>query len=189
MTLAIFGGSFDPPHVAHVLAASYALAVGGFERILVVPAFEHALGKHLSPFEERLALCRLCFDDLARVEVSALESELPRPSYTVRLLERLQSERPGVAMRLVIGSDVLGETHSWRDFARIEELAPPFVLTRRGHERPELAPAILPEVSSTRVRELLARRHDAEALRELGWLVPRRVLERIEAANLYASEP
>jgi len=186
MATAVFGGSFDPPHVAHLLAASYVLGVGGFDRLLVVPVFEHAFDKPLAPFAERLELCRRCFAGLGRVEVSGVEASLPRPSYTLTLLEHLGAALPGEPLRLVIGSDVLGETARWRDFARVSELAPPFVLTRRGHERPELGPALLPEVSSTRVRELLARRGDPEALRELAWLVPAGVLARIQERGLYA---
>jgi len=185
-TLAILGGSFDPPHVAHLLVASYVLALGDVQRVLVVPTFEHPFGKPLSPFEERLELCRRCFEGQPGVEVSGIEAELPRPSYTVRLLERLQADNPERPLRLIIGSDVLAETGAWHDFPRVEALAPPLVLARVGHERPGLGPAVLPDVSSTRVRELLARRTEPEAARELAWLVPRRVLEHIAAANLYA---
>jgi len=187
MTTAVFGGSFDPPHVAHLLAASYVVAVAGCERVLVVPVHEHAFHKPLTAFEERVELCRACFCELPRVEVSTLEAELPKPNYTVRLLERLRSERPEEPLRLVVGSDVLPETERWHEFSRVQELAPPFVLTRRGYERPELGPALLPEVSSTRVRELLTRRGDPGAARELAWLVPKRVLERIAARGLYAA--
>ena len=183
--LAVLGGSFDPPHVAHLLIASYVLALGEVSRVLVVPAFEHAFGKPLSPFEERLELCRRCFQELPGVEVSALEAELPRPSYTVRLLERLLRDEPNRPLRLIIGSDVLDETGAWHDFPRVQALAPPLVLTRVGYERPELGPAVLPDVSSTRVRALLARRSEPDAARELSWLVPRRVLEHIAAASLY----
>jgi nicotinate-nucleotide adenylyltransferase len=105
----------------------------------------------------------------------------------VKLLERLHAERPGEALRLVIGSDVLPETERWYEFERVKALAPPFVVTRRGFERPELGPPLLPEVSSTRVRELLARRADPEARRELAWLVPKRVLELVAARGLYIS--
>jgi nicotinate-nucleotide adenylyltransferase len=185
-SLAIFGGSFDPPHVAHLLAVSYVLATGDVERVLVAPTFEHAFGKRLAPFEERLELCRRCFRDLARVEVSALEAEMPRPSYTVRLLERLRADHPGRPLRLVIGSDVLADTAAWFEYERVIALAPPLVLTRVGHERPGLGPAVLPDVSSTRIRELLARRLQPDAARELAGLVPRRVLEHIAAAGLYS---
>lgn len=187
MTTAVFGGSFDPPHVAHLLAAAYVLGVGGFERLVIAPVYAHAFAKPLSDFEERVELCRACFAELPRVEVSSLEAELPRPNYTVRLLERLRSERPDEPLRLVVGSDVLPETARWHDFARVSELAPPFVLTRRGFERPGLGPALLPEVSSTHVRELLARRGDPDAERELAWLVPERVRARIFERGLYGA--
>jgi len=183
--LAIFGGSFDPPHVAHLLAAAYVLATGDVEEVRVVPTFEHAFGKRLAPFEERLELCRRCFADLARVTVSPLEAELPKPNYTVRLLERLRADEPGRPLRLVIGSDVLAETSAWFEYERVLALAPPLVLARVGHERAGLGPALLPDVSSTRVRELLARRQEPEAALELAGLVPRRVLEHIAAAGLY----
>jgi nicotinate-nucleotide adenylyltransferase len=186
MTTAVFGGSFDPPHVAHLLVASFVLAVGEFDRVLVVPAFEHPLDKALSPFAERLELCRLCFAELPRVEVSGVEAELPRPSYTWRLLERLLADRPGEPLRLIIGSDVLPETPRWHDFERVKALAQPFVITRPGFEQPGLGPALMPDVSSTRVRELLARRGEADADRELAWLVPRRVRERIAELGLYS---
>jgi nicotinate-nucleotide adenylyltransferase len=185
VTTAVFGGSFDPPHVAHLLVASYVLGVAGFERLLVVPVYEHVFEKPLSAFEERIELCRACFADLPRVEVSSVEAELPRPNYTVRLLERLRADRPGEALRLIIGSDVLAETARWHDFARVSELGPPYVVTRRGFERPELGPALLPEVSSTHVRELLARRDDPDAARELAFLVPQRVRARIAERGLY----
>jgi nicotinate-nucleotide adenylyltransferase len=72
MTTAVFGGSFDPPHVAHLLVASYVLAVAECERLLVVPVREHAFQKPLTAFEQRVELCRACFADFTRVEVSTL---------------------------------------------------------------------------------------------------------------------
>jgi nicotinate-nucleotide adenylyltransferase len=157
MNVAVFGGSFDPPHVAHLFTASYVLSTGGFDRLVVVPVYEHAFEKPLAPFEHRIAMCRLCFAGLREVEVSDLEASLPRPSYTARTLERITSDHPGWRLRFVMGSDALADTSKWHDYERVVRLAPPFVVARRGHERPELGPAVLPEVSSTRIRELFAR--------------------------------
>jgi nicotinate-nucleotide adenylyltransferase len=186
MKVAVYGGSFDPPHVAHRLTADYVLSVGGFERVIVLPVHEHAFGKKLAPFEDRLELCRLCFEGLSGVEVSALEAELPSPNYTERTLARLLERHPDYEPRLVIGSDVLADTASWHDFPAVARLAPPFVVTRAGHERPELGPAVLPDVSSSHVRELLRRRDEPAARAELDWLVPKRVLETVRARRLYA---
>ncbi|HEY3495399.1 MAG TPA: hypothetical protein VGK73_11960, partial [Polyangiaceae bacterium] len=62
MKVAVYGGSFDPPHVAHRLTADYVLAVGGFDRLIVLPVHQHAFGKQLAAFEDRLELCRRCFE-------------------------------------------------------------------------------------------------------------------------------
>ena len=189
MLVAVYGGSFDPPHVAHVITASYVLAVGGFDRLIVVPVYEHPFGKPLAPFDERLAMCRLAFAGLSAVEVSDIEASLGKPSYTERTLEALRERTPGASYRFVMGSDALAETGAWHAFDRVAELAPPFVVARVGHHRPGLGPAVLPDVSSTRVRELLARRGDPGAARELGWLVPASILAYIEERGLYRESP
>jgi nicotinate-nucleotide adenylyltransferase len=185
MKVAVYGGSFDPPHVAHRLTADYVLSIENFERLIVLPVHQHAFGKKLASFEDRLELCRRGFEGLPGVEVSALEAELPAPNYTERTLQALLERNPGFELRLVLGSDVLAETAGWHDFGRVSVLAPPFVLNRIGHERPELGPPVLPDVSSTRVRELLGRRDEPAAARELDWLLPRRVLEYIRERSLY----
>lgn len=188
MNVAVYGGSFDPPHVAHLDTARYLLGRGDFERVLVVPVYEHAFHKPLAPFEHRVAMCALCFADTSGVTVSDMEKTLPRPSFTVRTLERIVSDHPDFRLRFVMGSDALGEIDKWHDFERVRALAPPFVVTRVGYERPELGPAVLPDVSSTHVRELFARpSSDAAARRELEALVPRAVAKYVEEHGLYGS--
>jgi nicotinate-nucleotide adenylyltransferase len=71
----VYGGSFDPPHIAHVLSVAYALAVEPFERVIVVPVCEHAFPKRPAPFEHRARMCELAFADFPRVEVSRIEAE------------------------------------------------------------------------------------------------------------------
>jgi nicotinate-nucleotide adenylyltransferase len=155
VTFGVFGGSFDPPHVAHTLLAAYALAAHPIEKVLVVPTFAHAFGKALSPFDDRLRMCELAFGDLRRVEVSSIERELPIPSLTLRTLEALTQRYPAVQLRLLIGSDLLAETHAWHDFARIQELAPALVVQRQGHLQPNIDQPALPDVSSSEIRRRL----------------------------------
>lgn len=150
----VFGGSFDPPHVAHTLLATYALAAHPIERVIVVPTFAHAFGKTLSAFDDRVRMCELAFGDLRRVEVSSIERDLPVPSLTLRTLEALARQHPGVQLRLLIGSDLLPETHAWHNFEQIRELAPPLVVQRQGHALDADQPA-LPDVSSTEIRRRL----------------------------------
>ena len=184
--VAIFGGSFNPPHVAHLLAVAYVLACTEVDRVLVVPVFRHPFAKSLAPFAHRLEMCRLTFHDLARVSVSAVEETLGGESLTVRTLEHLQSEHPHWAMRLIVGGDVVHEMDRWTQPDRIRALAKPIILGRMGVSLPPEhagAPHVLPEVSSTSIREALAKN---EASREtLEGLVPRNVLDYIRENDLY----
>jgi len=184
-SVAIYGGSFDPPHVSHVLAAVYALKVGGFERVLVVPVFEHAFHKQLTPFEHRVRMCELAFEGIAGVEVTPVERELQTPSLTLRTLEHLAAAHPEWALRLLVGSDVLSETAKWHAFERVSALAPPYVVARPGYEHPDGHALLLPDVSSTRVREALASPGAADHAALLAASVPSAVLEYLREQGLY----
>jgi len=184
-SVAIYGGSFDPPHISHVLAAVYAQKIGGFERVLVVPVFEHAFHKQLTTFPHRIRLCELAFAGIEGVEVSPVERDLATPSLTLRTLEHLAALHPEWSMRLLVGSDVLGETAKWHAFDRVTKLAPPYVVARPGYEHPDARAALLPDVSSTRIREALAAPSDADHAALLAASVPRAVLSYIAEHGLY----
>jgi nicotinate-nucleotide adenylyltransferase len=185
MQVALFGGSFNPPHIGHVLAVTYVLSTQAIERVLVVPVFEHALGKQLLPFEHRAELARLAFGWLPGVELSTVEAELGAPSRTLRTIEALERQNPGYRLRLMVGSDILGELSQWHAYDEIERRAPPLVITRAGTEHASSLPAMLPEVSSTRVRQLLAARQSGTLDPELEASVPRAVRDYIDAHGLY----
>lgn len=185
MLVAFYGGSFNPPHVAHLLAAAYMRSVGGFDRVLVVPVFSHAFDKRLAPFEHRAHMCELALGWLPGVEVSRVEQSLETPSLTLRTLQHLQSEHPDWQLRLVIGSDVLFESHKWHAFDQIRRIAPPYVVGRVGFPHPDAPAAVLPDVSSTRIRELFLR-DDDESRAELEAFVPRDVLRYARQHGLYS---
>ena len=180
--VAIFGGSFNPPHVAHVLAVTWVLSSEDIDEVVIIPAYQHPFNKTLAPFDARFAMCELAFSWLPMVTVSRVEETLGGESRTVRTLEYLAREHPDWAMRLVIGTDVLLEVGKWARFDRVQELAPPLVLGRVGF-RVEGAPsAVLPGVSSTEVRARV-QKGEWEALRSL---VPWRVIDYVKAKNVYA---
>jgi nicotinate-nucleotide adenylyltransferase len=169
-----------------VLAVAYALSVGLVDRVLVVPVFEHALGKRLVPFPHRLEMSRRAFGWLPGVEVSSIEERLGAPSRTLRTIQALGAEHPEWRLRLLVGSDITGEIEKWHAFEEIERRAPPLVLARAGSPAVEGAPALLPAVSSTAVRQLLERSGRGEAMNaELGALVPHAVLEYVAEHDLY----
>ena len=110
MRVALFGGSFNPPHVAHQLVALYVLETAPVDALWFVPAFEHAFGKPLAAFEDRLAMCELAAAALGpRAQVSDVERALGGRSLTLRTVRRLTELHPEHAFSLVIGSDLTGE--------------------------------------------------------------------------------
>lgn len=188
----VFGGSFNPPHLAHLLAVVVAQAMVEAERVLLVPTFRHPFGKVLAPFEERLALCEAAFEGVANVSISRAEQEIvearlaagegPGEGRTLDLLEYLQRKNPEASLRLLVGADILVEAPKWHRWDAVCALAPPIVLGRAGVTHPEAPPPVLPEVSSTLVRALLATAPDD---RRLAAWVPRKVLARIADRALY----
>jgi nicotinate-nucleotide adenylyltransferase len=182
MEIALFGGSFDPPHVGHLLAGAYVLATEPVDELWFVPVAGHPLGKPLhAPFEHRAALIELAISDvgLARTKVSRIEAELGGEGRTVDLLEHLHRRHPDRKWALVLGSDLAAERPQWKRFDRIEQLARIIPLERSGHPVAGGAGPLLPEVSSTQVRALLASGGDASHL------VPRSVLRAIQEAGTY----
>jgi nicotinate-nucleotide adenylyltransferase len=178
--VAIFGGSFNPPHIAHVLAAVYVLSTEPIDEVLVVPVFRHPFSKELASFDDRLDMCRRAFAWIPRVFVSAVERDLEGESLTLRTLEYLAELHPDWSMRLLIGADVVNDLPKWHRFDRISEIAPPIIVGRAGVVAEGAPEAILPRASSTDVRDAFAR-GDTERLEKL---VPRDVLSLIAERGL-----
>lgn len=190
--VALYGGSFNPPHVGHVLGAVYALSTAPIDEVLVVPVYRHPFAKNLAPYEERLALCHLALGWLPRVTISRVEEELGGESLTLRTVEHLRATHPDWSLRLLVGSDVLADLPKWHRWDRIAELAPPLVMGRAGCEAPEARGAalrwvgredtqMLPRVSSSEIRAALGA-GDVESVRAL---VPAAVLDHIADKQLY----
>ena len=182
--IGVFGGTFDPPHAAHVMLAAYVLAVAEIDRLLVVPGWSHPLEKQAhAEFAHRHRMCELAFADIARVTVSRIEEELGGTSYTLETLEELRWRHPDTTLRLIIGSDILGEVDRWHRFDRVVEIAPPIVIGRSGYDTRafDSLPISLPPISSTEVRAKLA------AGEPVTGLLPRTVEAYARARGLYAT--
>src|SRR5262245_52962833 len=98
--IGLFGGSFNPPHVAHQLVALYVLETQPVDAVWIAPTFRHAFGKELASFADRVAMCRLAMAPLGeRVVISEAEAELAaRPGFvssrTLHLVEMLRAQHP-----------------------------------------------------------------------------------------------
>lgn len=179
-TLALLGGSFNPPHVGHLLAAHYVYATQAVDAVWMMPSFHHPFGKDLAPFEHRLAMCALIARDAAGwLHASDVERDVGGEGRTVDTLEHLHRTRPRDSFVLVIGSDIVKDLRHWKDFERIRKLAHVLVLFRAGHPAEGAVGPPLAEISSTLIRDSLARGERPEGS------VPRRVLEYMDANALY----
>ncbi len=179
--VALLGGSFNPPHVAHVMAAWWTLATQGVAEVWLLPSWRHPFGKELAPWEDRVRMCELAVAEIRGAQVCTAEAELagdPLVGRTARTLEHLTAKHPGHRFALVVGSDILRETGDWYRFDRVKELARLIVVGRQGFEAVAGAPA-LPAISSTAIRDALVRGEDVSGL------LPRRVAEYVAERRLY----
>jgi nicotinate-nucleotide adenylyltransferase len=179
--IAILGGSFNPPHVAHLMAAWWTLATQGVQEVWLLPSFRHPFGKALAPFEDRVEMCRLAAGALRGVHVCTAEAELaddPLCGKTARTLEHLAAKHPTYRFALVVGADILPETEKWYRWDRVKELARIVVVGREGYLPIPGAPA-LPAISSTEIRARIAWGE------EVSGLVPAKVIRYIDERGLY----
>ncbi|GEJ56430.1 nicotinate (nicotinamide) nucleotide adenylyltransferase [Anaeromyxobacter diazotrophicus] len=180
--VALLGGSFNPPHVAHLMAAYWTLATQGVDEAWLLPTWKHAFGKPLAPFEDRVRMCELAAAAVRGLHVCTAEAELrddPLVGKTARTLEHLVAKHPALRFALVVGTDILPEVTKWYRWDRVQELARVVVVGRQGHPEGAEGRPLLPPVSSTEIRARLARGDDVSAL------LPRRVREYVEERGLY----
>lgn len=165
MNIAIYGGSFNPPHLGHAMVAATVLWTGRADQVWLLPALSHAFAKALAPFEDRVRACQALADtvDPDRVRVCTVERDLPVPSYTIHTLDHLSAAHPTFRFSLVVGADTLPDTPKWKDWDRISAEYAPVVIGRAGYPSPDGAP-VIPNISSTEVRRRLARGESVEAL-------------------------
>jgi len=133
--IGLFGGTFDPPHHGHLLAASDAFEALALDRLIWIPAAEQPLkqGTQSASAADRLAMVRLLVGDDARFAVDPIEIERAGLSYTVETVEALRGRFPGDELVLLLGTDVLATFARWREPRRIASLARVALLHRAVH--------------------------------------------------------
>lgn len=194
--IGVFGGAFDPPHVAHVALAQAALGQLGLHELRVFPtgqAWHKA--RALTDGADRLAMARLAFADVPHAVVDDRELRRSGPTYTVDTLRELHAACPGDTLLLVVGADQAEALHSWRACDEILQLATVAVAARARPDphAPPFDASRLPAgswtavelpsmpVSATQIRALVG------AGQGIGHLVPPGVARYIDRHHLYAS--
>lgn len=190
--IGIFGGTFDPIHIAHLAVGIAARHQLQLDRVLFVVSnvpWQKARSRHISSAEDRFAMVSAAVEGYPGLEASRIEIDRGGESYTADTLAALS--RPNREIFLIIGSDLVDELTTWKRWEEIPPLCTLAVAQRPGEaERGELAPgwrsvAIrLPalELSSTELRTMI-REH-----RPVNFLVPEPVLRIIMERNLYRNE-
>ena len=198
MRLGLLGGTFNPPHIGHLVCAQEAHAQLGLDRVLLVPV-------HTPPHKEtdgdpgvevRVALCEAAVAGDERLGVSRAEADVPGRSYTVDTLNRLHDARPDDQLTFIVGGDMAASLPQWREPQAILELCTIGAAARDGVGRDEVLERLERELpgASTRIEffdmpridisSTLIRRRVA-AGEPVRYLVPDGVAATIEREGLY----
>ena len=198
-SLGILGGTFNPPHIGHLVCAQEARAQLGLDRVVLIPV-------HTPPHKEaiddpgpqaRLALCRAAIAGDDELEVSDMEIARGGPSYTVATLRELHGLHEGDDLTFIVGGDMASSLPEWCEPEGVLELARMAVAEREEHRRQEIAERLgalrgaderivfftMPrlDISSSDIRRRIAEG------RPIRWLVPAEVCDEIERRGLYGA--
>jgi nicotinate-nucleotide adenylyltransferase len=183
----VLGGSFDPVHHGHLIAAERAAEALGLDRLLFVPVARQPLKPHgpVAAASHRVAMLALAIEAHPRFAVETCELDRPGPSYTVETLRLLRERLRGERLVLVLGADAAATLPRWRAPDEVARLAEVAVLTRPG--APEVTSAFVRHVVATPAIEISASDIRARCLtgKSIRWLVPEKVAEYIAREKLY----
>jgi nicotinate-nucleotide adenylyltransferase len=191
--IGVFGGTFDPIHVGHLVAAVNARAALDLDRIILMVAnvpWQKAGTRVVTGAEDRFALVQAAVGDVPGLEAGRLELDRGGESYTADTLAEMHRLHPGCELYLVVGWDVATYLATWERLEEVKALATLVVVNRPGAGRPEgldgdgwrVAEVTVPnlEISSTDLRSRAAEG------RPLDYLVPESAVHFIRARGLYA---
>lgn len=172
LSIGVLGGSFNPPHVGHLLACQYILSVHSIDYIWLIPVSNHPFGKELEDINHRLEMCQLMAGYNRNIAAVNIENV-----YTIDLVRKLISSYNQIDFSLIIGSDILGEQHRWKNFDEIKSLIS-IVVMQRG-SKPIDGYVSIQNISSTDIRNRIALGLDVSRL------LPENVLKYIMDEGLY----
>jgi nicotinate-nucleotide adenylyltransferase len=187
--IAVFPGSFDPPHNGHLAVANYLCAHEDFDEVwfTVTPHNPLKEKRALSPTDTRMAMAQLAIAPYPAFRVCDIERALPQPSYTINTLAALQERYPQHAFTLVIGADNWANLRHWKDYRRIIDEFDLLIYPRDGYDlrtalrfpRIKCMPAPEIQLSATLIREAVQRGEDIRRF------VPEPIYTYIKTHTLY----
>jgi nicotinate-nucleotide adenylyltransferase len=188
--IGLFGGTFDPPHTAHVALATLALRELALDELRWIPAGEPwQKARVITPAAHREAMVRLAMGEEPRFALERCEILRRGPSYTLDTVRAMQAAEPGALWFLIIGQDQYAGLHTWRDWRELLGLVTLAVANRPGPPQAPHAdvlafshravPLPMLDIASTDIRARVAAGQDISSL------VPDGVARYIEAHHLY----
>lgn len=190
LRIGVLGGTFDPPHIGHLLSARYVQEALSLDEVLLVVANEpwQKVGSRvITPAGDRLAMVRAAAEGHPRITASDIEIERGGPSYSIDTLEHLRKTYPGSELFLIVGADAAAGLSTWERASELPGLAGLAIVDREG------APEVDPPFDWSFVRVAVPRvdvsssdlRERAAAGLSLEWSVPDAVIDVISGRRLY----
>lgn len=183
MKIAILGGSFNPPHVCHLMICYYVLETTDVDKIWLVPCYRHAFDKELIAFHHRFNMCSLAVEIFnERITVSSVEEKQKGISWTIDTVRYLKTLYPDVTFEWLVGSDVTREFTSWKEFDDLQKMVTFRIIPRSGYlENVQEGHNNLffPNISSTMIRDRIKKGLS------ISHLVPKSVEKYIREHRLY----
>jgi nicotinate-nucleotide adenylyltransferase len=188
----LMGGTFDPIHHGHLVAAEEARYALGLERVLFIPAGQPWQKERgvVTPGAQRFEMTKLATDDNPSFEVSRVELDREGPTYTIDTLRAMRGLRPGDDLYFITGADAISQILTWKRPEDALELATFVAVTRPGHEMDDLRSLgaedriVVLEIPALAISSTDIRRRVAEG-RPIRYLVPDAVARYIADQRLY----
>lgn len=190
----VMGGTFDPIHHGHLVAASEAAHRFGLDEVVFVPTGEpwQKAGRTISPAEDRYLMTVIATASNPRFGVSRVDIDRGGPTYTIDTLRDLRVEYPDAELFFITGADALSSIMSWHDWDKMFQLAQFVGVTRPGYDLTEdMLPADIQrrvhllDIPAMAISSTDCRRRAAEG-RPVWYLVPDGVVQYIAKYHLYA---
>ena len=199
MRIGLFGGTFDPVHVGHLILAEQCRTQAKLDEVWFLPSYEppHKSSRAVTRFEQRCEMLTLATAGQPAFRIETIEKELPAPSYTAKTLHELNERHPGHEFHLLLGADSLVDLPTWYEPQAVIDQAGLIVVPRPGvilltaemlasalgldaaRIRMRLVSSPLVDVSSRDLRRLVAGGHS------IRYMVPRSVEEYVRERKLY----
>ena len=185
----LFFGSFNPIHVGHLIIANFMATQTDLDEVWLVLSPQNPLKEKASLARDydRLHLVRLALDDNPKLQVSTVEFDLPKPSYTVDTLAYLKEKHPERRYTLIMGGDNLGTLHKWKNYELLLRDHSIYVYARPGyslgnladHANVHLFDAPQMHISASYIRQCIKAGHS------IRYLVPEPVHKYLQSSSMY----